>query len=398
MLRLFSFFFCFFWININYSQNNSYKQFNEDIATFNESRQYEESIHRLESVILNMKSSQEDLYNAYFQKYYTYKRLFNYTEALTNLDLALKAGLRTDMHEEAKIKVAVERMFVHFDLLEFDKVTELLSTISRENVKLLSPETEAFYLSVLGTMSIRSQQYLLADKYLDEARILLLEHAPKHLPLVYRKKVGLYKSLKKYKEAIESFEKGLYYAEKYKIDIYIIAMYSDISNFYSDIGDIENALKTQHILNKLATDYDNTNISGKLNQIEKELLRELEEQKAAKNRLYFGSSIGILMVILLVVFFFYRLNRKKRIIAEIENSQIRVEMDKVVSAMNNLHPQKNEISSFSFTERQLEIITLVKQGKTNKEIGNDLFISENTVKYHLKIIYETLRISKRSEL
>lgn len=385
-------------VNASYSYEDSYKKLNNDIATFNESRQYEESIHRLESIILNHKSSQEDLYNAYFQKYLTYKRLFNYTEALINLDLALNAGLKTKKQEEAKVRVIVERMFIHFDLLEFDKVTELLSTISRENVKILNPETEAFYLSVLGTMNIRSQNYQLADKYLDEALILLLEHAPKHLPLVYRKKVGLYKSLNKYKEAIESFEKGLYYAEKYQIDIYIIAMYSDISHFYSDIGDIENALRTQHILNKLATDYDNTNISGKLNQIEKELLKELEEQKAAKNRLYFGGSIVILIVILLIVFFYYRSNRKKRIIAEIENSQIRVEMDKIVTAMNELNPQKNEVSSFNFTERQLEIITLVKQGKTNKEIGNDLFISENTVKYHLKIIYDTLKISKRSEL
>ena len=385
-------------VNASYSYEDSYKKLNNDIATFNESRQYEESIHRLESIILNHKSSQEDLYNAYFQKYLTYKRLFNYTEALINLDLALNAGLKTKKQEEARVRVIVERMFIHFDLLEFDKVTELLSTISRENVKILNPETEAVYLSVLGTMNIRSQNYQLADKYLDEALILLLEHAPKHLPLVYRKKVGLYKSLNKYKEAIESFEKGLYYAEKYQIDIYIIAMYSDISHFYSDIGDIENALRTQHILNKLATDYDNTNISGKLNQIEKELLKELEEQKAAKNRLYFGGSIVILIVILLIVFFYYRSNRKKRIIAEIENSQIRVEMDKIVTAMNELNPQKNEVSSFNFTERQLEIITLVKQGKTNKEIGNDLFISENTVKYHLKIIYDTLKISKRSEL
>ena len=37
-------------------------------------------------------------------------------------------------------------------------------------------------------------------------------------------------------------------------------------------------------------------------------------------------------------------------------------------------------------------------GKTNKEIGVELFISENTVKYHLKIIYEALNITNRSKL
>lgn len=50
---------------------------------------------------------------------------------------------------------------------------------------------------------------------------------------------------------------------------------------------------------------------------------------------------------------------------------------------------------FDFSQRQLDIIALAKQGKTNRQIGEILFISENTVKYHLKIIYSTLKIENR---
>ena len=66
--------------------------------------------------------------------------------------------------------------------------------------------------------------------------------------------------------------------------------------------------------------------------------------------------------------------------------------------MDNAGQSKLNLDNYKLTERQNEIITLVKQGKTNKEIGQNLFISENTVKYHLKIIYETLNIANRSEL
>lgn len=44
----------------------------------------------------------------------------------------------------------------------------------------------------------------------------------------------------------------------------------------------------------------------------------------------------------------------------------------------NLHNVNS--SDYNLTDRQLEIIKLVKEGKTNKEIGTALFISENTDK------------------
>jgi DNA-binding CsgD family transcriptional regulator len=49
-------------------------------------------------------------------------------------------------------------------------------------------------------------------------------------------------------------------------------------------------------------------------------------------------------------------------------------------------------------ERQKEILELLQLGKSNKEIGEALFISVNTVKYHLKIIYEVLNIKHRTNL
>jgi DNA-binding NarL/FixJ family response regulator len=47
--------------------------------------------------------------------------------------------------------------------------------------------------------------------------------------------------------------------------------------------------------------------------------------------------------------------------------------------------------------KEQEIVALLVRGKTNKEIGNDLNITELTVKGHLKNIFLKLRVSDRTE-
>ncbi|TMM31109.1 hypothetical protein FDT66_03835 [Polaribacter aestuariivivens] len=48
--------------------------------------------------------------------------------------------------------------------------------------------------------------------------------------------------------------------------------------------------------------------------------------------------------------------------------------------------------------REDEIFQLIVEGKSNKEIGNQLNISVNTVKFHIKNIYEKLNIKSRKEV
>ncbi len=47
--------------------------------------------------------------------------------------------------------------------------------------------------------------------------------------------------------------------------------------------------------------------------------------------------------------------------------------------------------------REGEVLQLVAQGATNKEIADSLFIAENTVKTHLKSIMEKLHLANRSQ-
>ncbi|GAQ24277.1 LuxR C-terminal-related transcriptional regulator [Tepidanaerobacter syntrophicus] len=59
---------------------------------------------------------------------------------------------------------------------------------------------------------------------------------------------------------------------------------------------------------------------------------------------------------------------------------------------------KNLIELGGLTEREEEIVELLLAGKTYKTIGSELYISENTVKTHVKKIYSKLNIRNRTEL
>jgi two-component system NarL family response regulator len=51
----------------------------------------------------------------------------------------------------------------------------------------------------------------------------------------------------------------------------------------------------------------------------------------------------------------------------------------------------------SLTGREIEVLELVADGKTSREIGDLLFISENTVKNHIRNILDKLGLHSRNE-
>ena len=53
---------------------------------------------------------------------------------------------------------------------------------------------------------------------------------------------------------------------------------------------------------------------------------------------------------------------------------------------------------YDLTETEIKIIKLVLRGLTNKEIADELYISEKTVKFHLYKVFKKLTLKNRSEL
>ena len=59
--------------------------------------------------------------------------------------------------------------------------------------------------------------------------------------------------------------------------------------------------------------------------------------------------------------------------------------------------ERTQVPGPRLTERELQVLKLVAKGQNNKDIGDALFISENTVKNHVRNILEKLHLHSRME-
>lgn len=55
------------------------------------------------------------------------------------------------------------------------------------------------------------------------------------------------------------------------------------------------------------------------------------------------------------------------------------------------------IDTLGITEREIEVLELLARGQLNREIGETLFVSPNTVKTHLANLYGKLEVSRRTQ-
>ena len=58
---------------------------------------------------------------------------------------------------------------------------------------------------------------------------------------------------------------------------------------------------------------------------------------------------------------------------------------------------KTDLLLSSLTTRELEILEILSQGYSNRKIAGKLEITDNTVKFHLKNIFEKIQVDNRTQ-
>ena len=196
--------------------------------------------------------------------------------------------------------------------------------------------------------------------------------------------------------------------------------YNMINHAYAGAGNFEQAHAYTLLLNTLNEEMLN---EAKVNAItemetqyqvkrkEQAILNQqneiaiLEKDKQIRNYLLIiGVSVVILIGILVWVWF--RNYQQKRAMEELA---IRHQLDLYVREIELLKRPKVSVSppetSTDFqialagllSERELEVFQELANGKTNKEMADALFVSVNTIKSHLKSIYEKLDVKNRTQ-
>ncbi len=69
----------------------------------------------------------------------------------------------------------------------------------------------------------------------------------------------------------------------------------------------------------------------------------------------------------------------------------------ITEAVGELGKKKNRQRPAGLTKREMEVLALLVQGKTNQEISVELFISEYTMANHVSSIFSKTKTSNRAE-
>lgn len=252
-----------------------------------------------------------------------------------------------------------------------------------------------------GYIKMLDGKFKESEKLLDEAIAIVAKNSPENLPNIYGKKMELYNKMNLYQRRDKAFQDGLILAKKHNKIKYEMYLYQVMRNIFQENKDFKNAFYTQKKYDSIVKFYNATDANGKLELAEKKLEDENQKLKEQNEKYIDYILYGIIISLCLLLFFairLYRSNKERRILAEKENSRIHDEIERLTIEIDERGNKKINISLFDLTDRQKEIIHLIQEGKSNKEIASQLFVSENTIKYHLKVIYEILDIAHRTEL
>lgn len=88
--------------------------------------------------------------------------------------------------------------------------------------------------------------------------------------------------------------------------------------------------------------------------------------------------------------------KDKDIISTVEIALYRYSMENSSTKLTKLHAE--EVAKVPITESEFNTLLLLWEGKSNKSIATELFVSINTVKTHIKNIFNKFDVNNRSEL
>ena len=377
------------------------KAIEKKVSEYNDQMAFEKSIALLINVINNEDSTPYEKYYAYVLKSFTYKRLFNYSKTLHLLDLALAEGIKSDKKDEVVNNINAQKCLIYFDIQEYDKAAVFIDHLRKINFKDLTPVTKALVIMQDGYIKMLNNDFAKAEQYLIESINLIKESSPPDLPNFYGKKLELYNRMKLFDKRDQTLKEGLKIAKQYKNIKYEMYLHEIMRKIYHENQDYKNAFYAQKTFDSLVKLYNANDSNSKLDLAEKKIedkIRSLEEEKKKYLNYILLGIISSLFIILVFAIKLYQTNKAKRILVEKENIRIHHQIEQLTKALDEKGNATLNLANYHLTDRQKEIIQLVRDGLTNKEIAIKLFISENTVKYHLKVIYEILDIEHRSAI
>lgn len=246
--------------------------------------------------------------------------------------------------------------------------------------------------------------------------------------MVYQNLGKIYHAKKRYKEAEENLNKALNIAKKGNMLPLMRDIYKSLATQNIEKGNPETAFNFMEMHQEIADSIFSLNahveanaLKFKYESVKKEaeikalkLNNELKEKDlvALKTRQR-GTLFSTILLSILGLFGFFLYRQKQINVLALKEKEMEKQLSKISSLQQDIaraldqKPTKDNTLSFEvinqlinedLTDREYEILELVLDGHTNQQIADKVFLSVNTIKFHLKKIYTKLDVANRVEV
>ncbi len=391
---------CYSYCAIAQPKQSHLEDLKNQVTLYNDKQEYENSINLIHSFLQNKNATAYDYYFALVLKSHTHKRLFNYPQALVYLDSAYTYGIKSDRKQEVIACIKAEKSFVYFDTRNYAVSSKIMKELKSSNFKYISDENRPVIIMQLGYIAYLDHDYRNAEILYDEAIALMSTSIERNLPMIYGKKVKLYGKMNLPEKRNIAFNLGVKTADKFKILKYKLYMYEMLFQQFGENEDYRNAYfagsKFDSIKNLYNAEQESTNVE--ITEQKFTLFSQDAKLKQQRYLLWFLAAFVLcLALIIWLIYYLLRAKKKTHQLLEIEYKRITDELYVMTQGETDKRDVINDLSKFNLTARQHTVINMLKDGKSNKEIADELSITANTVKYHLKTIYDILKVEKRKD-
>ena len=381
--------------SIVYTQTFNYNTLSEEIFSNNRNGRYSDSKNKLittlkEGSLNNKERAQLNLLLAS-----TYRSLDDYPSALKYLYTAKQQISEFDADDPLLLNILSEISFCYFDIQNFSGAAEIVDIIESYNYKGVEPLNKAYLLLQKGYVFFLKKDFRNANIYYDEALDIVDKAAPCHKPVVIVKYMQLFGRQKKFSNVKALYDNAYKSADSCNMIKYKLYLTKVISTIYH-----EHKVKDEYVYDKLLDSLERiNNPESYISQVH--LKEEYNVDTAQPKNSTFPWHITIILTIFafaIFLVFIFRFKKQNKLLRK-QLSELDAKANEQTSDIAGSSINHKEMLNFEeMTDRQKEIINFILSGLSNKEIAERVFLSEATVKYHIKNIFEKLKINTRKEL
>lgn len=420
----------FFWIaslfdlltiTATYGQTMPFRQLENQVYAYNNQLNYKKSQALLLPILDNPAYTTDERYQAAVLLSYTYKRLGDYASTQQYLETAGQFTAKTSRPDSNLAQIRAQQALAYFDVQDYAKSASLMRVLEQTNFRYIDRENKAKLVHQQGYLLFLAKCYPEAEATYDRAMTDLRASSPCDMPMILVKKMQLYAAMNDMDRALAALRESDRYAGSCGIIKYQIYAHDELKAIYKNRNDPAGVTQTIVLLDSLNKVYAQAEHIAELHSQRETIERQKHSRQLAteQTRLSF-SLVGVgglllLAVVLVVVIYLYRARQTR---LEQELVRMKAELKAVVEAVATQTPPPidsappsrfvlvgppqpappTRLNFGDLSDRQRDVLDGIVAGLTNKEIADKLFVSENTVKYHVKNIYQLLEVKDRVDL